>query len=212
MTDSCDPSAILYSKAASVVIYKEKEEMPTGRSFARVEDDGLDRPRIAAAGVNGIVVRDDREVMENLCNLDLGSADVFVLPRNYATVTSPSEFIFEHVTSTIQKLGRQVGVNVAVPGETPYRSIHEKDAAIVAPVLVFTQSFVIEGGAALAFKFLEALSGYVKSRWGTAVARNRHAVLDVVITDGRKAKRIRYEGPIDGIPEVAAVAKEALHG
>jgi hypothetical protein len=185
--------------------------MLTDRSFARTDDDGLDRPQIVPADVDGIVVHDDPEAVGRLRSLDLGSADVFVLPRNYATVASPTEFVFEQITSTIQKLGRQVGVKVAVPGETPRRSIHEKDAAIIAPVLVFTQAFIIEGGATLVFKFLEALSGYVKGRWGTTIARNRHAVLEVIITDGKKAKRIRYKGPIEGIQKIAAVAKEAFH-
>jgi hypothetical protein len=126
------------------------------------------------------------------------SPSVSVLPRNFAVAESAEQFIFEAMTSTIQKLGRQVDLPIDVLGGGSYRSIHEKDAEIISPVLVFANAF------------LEHLGRHVANHWGPKAARTRHAVLEVVITNGPRTKRIKYNGPVDGLASIVSVAQKAF--
>ena len=181
--------------------------MKPTRSYARTEDDGLDRPSVTASSDGGIEIRSDPQTGALLQALNLKSSNVYILPRNFAVAKSPDDFVFEQTTITIQKLGRQAGVVVAVPGAATYRSIHEKDAELIAPVLVFTHQFLIEGGATLLAKLLEYIAAYVKSSWGARHASAREAVFEAVVTDGKKAKRITYRGPIEGLHSMVTIAE-----
>jgi hypothetical protein len=98
--------------------------------------------------------------------LGIEPANVSVLPRNFATVQAPEEFIFEEMTPTILKLGRSVGLIVSVPGPSDSRTIHEKDTEVIAPILHFAQTFLVDGGASAAVAFLERLGRHIASRWG----------------------------------------------
>ena len=184
--------------------------MNTERSYSRTEHDGLDRRKMSSFGAQPIVVDDDLETVVSLERLGLRPPNASVLPRNFVTAQSPEEFIFEEMTPTIQKLGRKVGLMVDVLGPVGYRSIHEKDAEIVAPVLLFAQSFLVEGGASLTVAFLEHLGHHIASRWGPKITRERAAVLEIVVTNGRRAKRVRYSGPLDGLATIVPVAQRAF--
>jgi hypothetical protein len=110
------------------------------------------------------------------------------------------------MTSTIRTLGRQVGLTIDVLGPPDYRSIHEKDYEIVAPVLQFTRDFLVEGGATLTVAFLENLARHLVSS-GSKKNRERNAFLELVVTHGKHAKRVTYRGPIEGLSSVVDIAQ-----
>jgi hypothetical protein len=180
------------------------------RSYARTEGDGLDRPSLSGRSDQRIDVHDDPQTGALLQGLNLKSSWVYVLPRNFAVAKSPDDFVFEQTTTTIQKLGRQVGVVVAVPGTGSYRSIHEKDVQIIAPVLVFAHQFLIEGGATLLVKLLEHVGAHVINNWGAHDVSDRDAVLQAIVTDGEKAKWITYRGPVGGLHSIVSIAESVF--
>lgn len=152
------------------------------------------------------------EIAAQFARLDLVVPTTSVLPRNFLSVGSEDEFVFEQLTSTVRTLGRRVGLEIDVPGAAAYRTIHEKDHEIVAPVIQFSQAFLLEGGATLAVKFLEELAAYVASRWGPRKTVQTEAALEVVVTYGKRAKRITYRGPIVGLPEIVKLAQTVFDG
>jgi hypothetical protein len=185
--------------------------MTETRKYSRTEDDGLDRRAAPGrAAVDSIEVRADATA-ERFAQLGLDVPSVSVLPRNFATVTSASDFVFEQMTSDMRTLGRRAGISVVIPGPTDFRALHEKDHEIIAPIVQFSHEFLIDGGAALAVAFLEQFAQHVASRWGIKKAKEMKAVLDVVITKGKNSKRITYQGPVEGLPRVAAIAQTVFN-
>lgn len=177
------------------------------RTYSRKESDGLDRRKPRFDAGCGITVRYDVAI-DTLVKWDVTSASASILPRNFMIADSADDFVFEEMTPTIQKLGRRVGLTLRVPGPDRYRSIHEKDAQVIAPVLVFAHSFLIEGGAALTVAFLEHFGRFVASQWGPKISRERDAHLEIIITHGKRAKSVQYTGPIDGLATIIEVARE----
>jgi hypothetical protein len=179
--------------------------------YFRTEDDGLDRRRAREIPPGeSLRVENDEAVAAQLRQLGIDIAGISVLPRNFKTAVSPDDFVFEQMTSTIQTLGRQVGLAIDIPGPSSYRSLHEKDFEIIAPVIVFAHAFLIEGGATLTVTFLEHFARHIATRWGPKAARDRDAVLEIVVTRGEDAKRITYRGPVDGLPRVVDAARAAF--
>jgi hypothetical protein len=107
------------------------------KSYARTDDDGLDRPSVPVNQSSGVTIEDDDTAHRTL-RLSLESPAVYILPRNFEAAPSADDFVFEALTSTLQKLGRQAGIDVAVPGPRDYRSIHEKDAQFTPGAGSFT--------------------------------------------------------------------------
>jgi hypothetical protein len=173
-------------------------------------DDGLQRRRVRSEGDSPAIVIEDDDAAARFEQLGLEVPALAILPRNFASATEPGQFVFEATTSTIRTLGRRVGLTLAVPGPTAYRGIHEKDHDVVAPVVQFAHAFLIEGGAVLVVEFLKELSRHVASRWGQKAARERHAVFEIVVTRGKRARRVTYNGPLEGLPSIVDVASRAF--
>ena len=185
--------------------------MDVGRNYSSGFYDGLDRrnsPKIDTD--QSISCMLDGPAADRLLRLGIVASEVTVLPRNFDTAISAEHFVFEEMTGTIRTLGRQVGLKVDIPGPTAFVALHEKDAEIISPVLVFAHAFLVEGGAALVYRFLELLSNHIASRWGPKIASSRVAVLEVVVTCGQSSKRLKYRGPISGLPTVVEAAQVAF--
>lgn len=171
-------------------------------------DDGLHR-RIRAGAGAPIVIEDD-DTAARFLGLGLAVPAASILPRNFDAAGHPEDFVFEALTSTMLVLGRRAGLTLTLPGPRPYRAIHEKDHELVAPTVQFAQAFLLEGGAALAVEFFKEVSRHIASRWGVKVARDRRAMFEVVVTNGKHARRVTYEGPIEGLRSVVDFATRAL--
>lgn len=179
--------------------------------FARTDNDGLDRRLIRRIPAGSpIMVEDDTTTRRRLAELGLDTPTFAVLPRNFAVAASADDFVFEKMTPVIQALARQVGLAITVPGPAAYRSIHEKDAEIIAPVLQFAHQFIVEGGATLTVLFLEHLGRHIAKRWGPKATRERDAVLEVVVTKGSRSKRLTYRGPVTGLAMIVEAAEKAF--
>jgi hypothetical protein len=134
------------------------------RGYWRTDHDGLNRRRAPETATDtGITVESDDVIIAHLEDLGISTPLASILPRNFANAESTEDFVFEQMTSTIRTLGRQVGLTIDVLGPPDYRSIHEKDYEIVAPVLQFTRDFLVEGGATLTVAFLENLARHLVS-------------------------------------------------
>jgi hypothetical protein len=178
--------------------------------YSRTEDDGLDRRRVPEVPKDTPILIEDDATAEHLAELGIEPSAASVLPRNFGAAKSSADFVFEQMTSTIRTLGRQVGLTIEVPGSSAYRSIHEKDYEVIAPVLQFSHAFLIEGGAALTVTFLEHFARHVASRWGVKRTRERDAIFEVVITRGKRAKRLTYRGPVHGLSSIVEAARAAF--
>jgi hypothetical protein len=151
-----------------------------------------------------IAVADD-STSTRLSEFGLDVSRFAVLPRNFMFAAEPEAFVFEESTAAIATLGRQVGLAVELPGSARIRTIHEKDAEVIAPVLVVTHAFLAEGGAAIVVAFIERLARYVRKRWGPG-AKERHVILELSVIKGKNSKRVTYSGPQEGLPEIVDVA------
>lgn len=172
-------------------------------------DDGLQRRSTPPAVGAPIVVKDD-DAAARFAQLGLDVPATSILPRNFETAPRPEDSVFEAMTSTVRVLGRRAGLTLEVPGPNMYRAIHEKDHEVFAPALQFAHVFLVEGGAVLMVEFLKELSRHVASRLGPKLARERHVVFETVVTKGERARRVTYNGPIEGLPSVVDVAKRVF--
>lgn len=181
--------------------------MKIEKSHERKEYDGLDR-RKSPEQTEQIVVGDlDTETTRRLYELRLSDKNPIILPRNFAVAESMDAFVFEEITPVIQKLGRQVGLAVGVPGAAQYRTIHEYDANLMPAVLVFASSFFSDAASELAVLFFKQVGRYLIARWGSKSTETKAVALEVVVTKGGKAKRIRYAGPPEGLESIVKIAQ-----
>jgi hypothetical protein len=179
--------------------------MMTGPEDPR-HDDGLQRRRVHVDGTYPPVVIEEDDATARFEQLGLEVPTASVLPRNFTSAARPDDFVFEAMTSTIRTLGRRAGLTLAVPGPHAYRAIHEKDHEVVAPVIQFAHAFLIEGGAVLVVEFLKELSRHIALRWGAKATRERRVLLEIVVTHGKHARRVTYDGPREGLSSVVEVA------
>jgi hypothetical protein len=174
--------------------------------------DGLNRRNVPAVPKGETIsIAAEDATGTRLEGLGLQVPDVAVLPRNFESAATPEDFVFEESTSMIVALGRRAGVMVTVPGPSEYRTIHEKDAEIIAPVLQFSHQFLMEGGAVLAVAFLQELGRHVRKRWGGR-NRDRHAILEIAVTKGRSSKRLTYSGPPEELAQIVEAAQGLFNG
>jgi len=173
-------------------------------------DDGLDRKKpVPLTEAGSFHIREDTEFIERLDALGIGVPEIAVLPRNFKTATKEG-FVFESSTSTIIKIGREVKLPLERLGNGSSLAIHENDASLIAPVIVFAQHLFLDGSAEIVIAFLTEFAKHIRGVWGNTKANSTLARLDFVVTDGVSTKSMTYEGPIDGLPHVVELARKAL--
>lgn len=129
---------------------------------------------------------------------DGDEAAISILPRNFDSVSSPADYVFERETSTVIAIGKSVGLKIEVSGGRPFTTIHENDAQLIAPILHFAHEVLADASAVTVVHFLAALAKHIKSRWGAKKTAKDEAVLVVLVTKGKKTKQVTYCGPVDG--------------
>jgi hypothetical protein len=179
----------------------------TGDPYLKPIDETLHR-RARPILPDGQTIRiEDDSTAARFAELGIETPRFAVLPRNFTQADSADKFVFEETTSALIALGRRVGLSVERPGSGSMRTIHEKDAEVIAPLLAVSHAFLIEGGAALVVAFLEHTVRYLRRGWGPN-ARDRRIILELSVTKGKVSKRLTYAGDQEGLHQIVTIATE----
>jgi len=142
------------------------------------------------------------------CSIPTGIA---LLPRNLASARSKDELIHENTVSDMRKVLREAGIaetTLEAPGERfPFALERHFDWA--API-IFVAPLVLTENPQLVTVVLKAIADHVR-QWLRGVPRSLRSVkLSVVVQEkpGRY-KMIEYEGPADGINDLADLVRSA---
>jgi hypothetical protein len=140
------------------------------------------------------------------CNIPSHMA---LLPRNFETALYKEELIHEITTPTVRALWRQNGIN-----ETPIEKPEEKIPFIdemafewVGPI-IFVSAMLLSHDPHLVTIALNVISNYLM-QWFKGIPRDsRKAKLTIIVeTKSSVYKKIEYEGPVDGLENLAEVIR-----
>lgn len=175
-------------------------------------NDGLDRRRVPLppAGEQ-FVVTDFASVEERFASLRLAMPSVaFVLPRNFESAPSQDRWIYEAITPSLSIIARQAGLDLAVPGQTPPRTINEYSAEVVAAAVHIGALILSDATATALVQYFVHLAKYMKQRLDSAKSAEATIVQELIVSRNGKSKRVIYRGSIDGLPQIVEIAKQVL--
>ena len=159
-------------------------------------------------------ISDYIQVFEKIDELGCSySGGIAILPENFETATPATTVRQLMGTLTIKKIFRISNV--------PYSEIrrgNEKPSYIgyrafewVIPTLFFSAPLLLENPQIISVS-LSVVANYLTDFF-KGVGRKKNGKLDIVVEKNKSkiCKKISYEGPIDGIKDLADVAKEILN-
>jgi len=145
-----------------------------------------------------------KKALDLSCNVP---DSIAVLPRNFAEARSKEDLLHENETATIRTLWRQKGIT-----ETPLEKkgekipfVFEESFAWIAPIIFFASAFISQNPY-LVDTAIGVISNYLTDWFKGASDNEKKAILNLVVeTKSGSYKRIRYEGPPEGLrnlPEI----------
>ena len=142
------------------------------------------------------------------CRVPTGLA---ILPRNFESAAAKDELLHESEAPTVRVLWRRVGV-VETPIEPEgerFPQISEKSFEEWVGPTIFVSGALMSQNPAVLSVALGVISNYLTEWFKGTPMRRRKAKLDVVVEVGkREYRRLHYEGPVEGLQELAAIARE----
>ena len=135
---------------------------------------------------------------------------VVLLPRNFESVQSPDALVYDDAAITIRKVLSQAGIPTArLEGEQKkIPELAEKSSDWVGPTLFFAASMLTQNSAIVSIA-INVISSYITDFFkGFPVGK--HLKLDIVVPEGegRRYRKIHYEGPVHGLKELPPIIEE----
>jgi hypothetical protein len=131
-----------------------------------------------------------------------------ILPTNIDSAAAAADLVYAMETSTILKLWRQAGLegeHAPLTSERRYQVLHFADW--VGPTL-FVAASLLSGNERAVEVALGVIANYVTETF-RGVGGSKTARLDVIVeTDSGTTKKVRYEGPAEGLAKLPAVIRE----
>ena len=142
------------------------------------------------------------------CRVPTGLA---LLPRNFESAGSKDELLHESEAPTVRILWRRAGL-VETPIEPEgerFPQISEKSFDEWVGPTLFVSGALVSQNPAVVSVALGVISNYLTEWFRGVPTGRRKATLDVVLEVGkRQYKKLHYEGPVEGLQELAAIARE----
>lgn len=142
------------------------------------------------------------------CQVPTGLA---LLPRNFESAISREELLHESEAPTVRILWRRAGL-VETPiepeGERFPQISEESFEEWVGPTIFVSGALMSQNPAVFSLA-LGVIANYLTD-WFKGIPMGRgEARLDVVVEAGKtRYRRLHYEGPVEGLQELAAIARE----
>lgn len=135
---------------------------------------------------------------------------VVILPRNFEVVESSNTLLYEDTAVTVRKLLRQAGLpSPKLEGEDQkIPELAQKSADWVGPTLFFTASLLSQNPAIVSVA-VNVISSYLTDFF-KGMPIGKHLKLDIVVPEGegRRYRKLHYEGPTEGLKDLPAIVKE----
>jgi hypothetical protein len=142
------------------------------------------------------------------CRVPTGLA---ILPRNFESAASKDQLLHESEAPTVRILWRRAGLEetpIEPEGER-FPQISEKSFEEWVGPTIFASAALLSENPALVSVAFGVISNYLTDWFKGTPIGLRKVRLDVVIEAGkREYKRLHYEGPVEGLQELAAVVRE----
>jgi hypothetical protein len=135
--------------------------------------------------------------------------NIILLPDNYNTIKDSSEAIFSSTTQTLKQLLNINSIKVNIPyDENKLILMDKRNNEWFGPILLFSTSILTQDPNLLSVT-LGVISNYLTDIFkGTATETDAHLNIILYDENSKKAKEIKYKGPIKGIKEITKTAKE----
>jgi hypothetical protein len=153
-------------------------------------------------------VRVDQRLADLGC---LFPASIAVLPQNFDTVSSRTEFLFRSEAATVRALFRNSNIplgNILPAAErAPY--IHNNSFEWLAPTIFVSAAALSEHPLAVSVA-LNVIGNYLTDFF-RGIAGRKTVKFDIVVErkKDRVCRRINYEGDVDGLSSLADIIKRA---
>jgi hypothetical protein len=142
------------------------------------------------------------------CRVPTGLA---LLPRNFESAASRDELLHESDVPTVRILWRRAGLQetpIEPEGER-FPQISEKSFEEWVGPTIFVSGALMSQNPAIVSIALGLISNYLTSWFRGVTKGRRKAKLDIVLQVGKgRYEKLHYEGPVDGLQELAAIARE----
>ena len=142
------------------------------------------------------------------CRVPTGLA---ILPRNFESAAGKDELLHESEAPTVRILWRRAGLvemPIEAEGERFPQISEESFEEWVGPTVFVSAALLSENPAILSVA-LGIISNYLTEWFRGIPTGRRKARLDVVVEVGkRQYRRLHYEGPVEGLEDLAAIARE----
>lgn len=142
------------------------------------------------------------------CRVPTGLA---ILPRNFESAASKDELLHESEAPTVRILWRRDGVEetpIEAEGER-FPQISEKSFEEWVGPTIFVSGTLMSQNPAIVSIALGVISNYLTDWFRGMPTGRRKAKLDIVLQVGKgQYKKLHYEGPVEGLEDLAAVARE----
>lgn len=133
-----------------------------------------------------------------------------LLPLNFEDAESPVALVYDDVSVTIRKLLRQAGIeSLRLEGkQQKIPEVAEKSAEWVGPTLFFTASLLSQNPTIISVA-VNVISSYLTELF-KGLPIGKHLKLDIVVPegDGKRYRKVHYEGPVEGLKELPPILKE----
>lgn len=142
------------------------------------------------------------------CRVPTGLA---LLPRNFDSATSKDQLLHESEAPTVRILWRRARLEetpIEPEGER-FPQISEKSFEEWVGPTIFASAALLSQNPAVVSVALGVISNYLTD-WFKGTAMDRRKVrLDVVVETGKSQySKLHYEGPVEGLQDLAAIARE----
>jgi len=142
------------------------------------------------------------------------SSGIALLPVNFAEASSATELLQASDTATVRKLLKEAGVPLDEILERSQRPPYIKNKSVdwVAPILFLSAAFYSQNSLAVSVA-LSVIGNYATDLLKAAGRREEHVRLEIVVeTEETKTfKKVSYNGPADGIKDLAETIRTAFH-
>jgi hypothetical protein len=133
-----------------------------------------------------------------------------ILPSNFSEAASPAEFLMSGTAPTIIKVLGRGGVQAGLlqADTTPPGFIHNKSHDWVVPA-IYISAELMKTSPDLVSVAVDLIKDYAVSLYkGISDKKTIKAEIVIEQTNGHTYKRLSYEGDVEGLQQLAQVAKD----
>jgi hypothetical protein len=143
----------------------------------------------------------------------IAPAGLAILPANFGDVACPSEFLTSGTAPTIIKVLRRGGVEAGLVQADDNRPgfVHNKSHDWVVPA-IYISAELLKTSPDLVSIAIDLIRDYAVSLY-RGIANKKVIKAEIVVqqSDSHTYKRLTYEGDVEGLRELAQIAKD-VHG